>query len=149
MPIITHVETQGFNTVLERIRGHKISMSDSNRTDAAVAGAELAMELLIDDMVQGKHGIQWWNLPNRSSSPSETPAFQTGEMADEMQVIPNVEGAGTAALDATSRQAWFMEFGFTTRGASGVSFHIRPWMRPGIVKHREDIRAVMLKAMQK
>lgn len=144
MSIITTVETYGFGSVFDRIETHKRNMSPERRTRAAVAGAKLAKVLLTADMKVPKSGIQWPNLPRRSSSPAETPAYQSGDMASMMRV--NSIGDGVAELEAYSREAWFMEFGFMTRDGS---FHIRPWMAPGVQMHRGEIRAAMKAEMRR
>ena len=110
--------------------------------DAAYAGAEAAENLIASEMFDGKSGIQYSNLPNRSSSPTETPAVQSGELVERMEArrLPSTPTGGRAELVAEGKHAWWMELGWM--GSGGI-FHIRPFMRPGIAKHRAHIASVM------
>ena len=146
--IATYAETVGMGGVIDRFKLFAKGMSTGARTRAAVAGAKAAREFIQLDMRQNKSGIQWPDrppkrpMPRRSASPTETPAEQSGQLISSLDVVP--VGNGVAHLETDEKVAWFMEFGFTTKDGG---FHIRPWMRPVVDKHRDDIQAVMKKAM--
>ena len=145
--IITVAETTGFAGAYGRIARHKKMMSQVRLSDAALAGADMADKLISVGMDRPKSGIFWGNLPERSSSPSETPAVQSGELIGRMETrkLASRPGVGTAALEANSFHAVLMEFGFMTKDGG---FHIRPFMRPGIDKYRGAIHAAMRAEMR-
>lgn len=145
--IVTVAETTGFAGAYNRIARHKKMMSQARLSDAALAGADMADKLISIGMDRPKSGIHWTNLPERSSSPSETPAVQSGELIGRMETskMPGRPGVGKAALEARGSHAVFMEFGFMTKDGG---FHIRPFMRPGIDKYRGAIHAAMRAEMR-
>lgn len=150
--ISTYVETFGMNTAMQRFMLYKKAMNVSNLTDAAFAGAELARELVEESMGEPKTGISWPNrdgrMPNTSSSPSETPAEQTGELINSLEVhkLASINPyTGRASLESRHKHALLMEFGFTT---SDGGFHIRPWMRRTIDENRDEIQDEMRQVMR-
>ena len=144
----TAVEVVGMSAVYGRAQSHISAMSPARLASAALAGADKADDLISEEMDRPKSGRMWPNLIERSSSPAETPAVQSGELLARMKTykLPSYAGHGRAALDASSKQAAFMEFGFTTRDGG---FHIRPFMRPGVDKYRRQILAAMKGAMRR
>ena len=144
----TTVDVVGMSAVYDRARIHQTRMSPASLSAAALAGADRANELISEEMDRPKSGIKWPNLIERSSSPAETPAVQSGELLARMRTykMPSFAGHGRAALDASGKQAAFMEFGFTTRDGM---FHIRPFMRPGVDKYRRQILAAMRGGLRK
>jgi len=146
--VVTYAETFGMGSVIDRFKLFAKGMSGGARTRAAMAGAYKARELIEEDMARPKTGLQWPDrppdrkMPVRSSSPSETPASQGGQLLHKLTV--KQAGPGVAHLESGDKHAWWMEFGFTTKDGG---FHIRPWMRPIVDRNRSDIEAEMKRAM--
>lgn len=151
--ISTGTHTTGFGPVFARLAQHRKMRTPARLQRAAMAGAKTMQHLVTSEMLQSKSGIQWPGaqggkaMPSRSSSPSEMPAVQSAELIDSMEVhgLPSSMTEGVAALDANSKQAWFMEFGFMTKDGG---FHIRPFMRPGREKFDFEIRLAMRQEMR-
>ena len=61
-------------------------------TPAALSGAQAAADVLRDKLSGPGSGRQHPSLPNRSSSPGEYPAEQTGALRDSIAAEPAVEG---------------------------------------------------------
>ena len=138
--LVTSVESFGFGGVMDRIRGHKKRMSPANRSRAALRGAEVAMSLVTVDMARAKSGTWWHNLKRPSSASGEAPAIQSADLVNSFEA--HIIGPGTAAWDATAPHAQWLEFGWVQYNAPG-SFYIRPFMRPGVAKHRRAIKSAM------
>ena len=146
--LVTSVETYGMGGAMDRLRGYKKRMSPARLGNAAYAGAAMAESLIKAEMLSPKSGIQWPNLPNISSKSGEMPAVQSGELINKMNAerMASSPSVGVAKLEAKGKHAWWMELGFTTKDGG---FHIRPFMRPGIQKHRSKIIAAMKFEMMK
>jgi len=148
--INTTVEMFGLENVYTGIQRHIRSFSGPKLSDVALAGAEKARELIVAEMAIPKSGRQYVNrpdLPNRSAAKNEFPAIQTRELADNMKASKMLSrpGLGMAKLETTSQQAWWQEFGFTTKDGG---FHIHPFMRPGVDKNRGEIKDAMMAKME-
>ena len=147
MILHTTVSTDGMDNVLRRLEFHKRSRSKANLSDAALAGANKARELIINEMMMPKRGIFYgkpW-LPVTSSAPGEMPAVQTGELAFNMttEKMAGTPYSGQAKLEAHGRKAVWLEYG-TSKMPGG-----RPYMRTGVVKYRPAIIHAMKAAMPK
>jgi hypothetical protein len=146
--IFSTVETFGMNTVIESFKIYKQSMKQENLADAALAGADLAEELVKEDMRENKTGRTWPNLPRVSSREGETPAIQSLALHNSLftekmaSIAPNI---GRAKLETDHDHGLWMEYGFTTRDGA---FHSRPFMRPIVDQYRDDIRERMQEVMR-
>ncbi|RLA03949.1 MAG: hypothetical protein DRQ45_01845, partial [Gammaproteobacteria bacterium] len=150
MAINTTVEMFGLENVYTGIQRHIRSFSGPKLSDVALAGAEKARELIVAEMAIPKSGRQYKNrpdLPNRSAAKNEFPAIQTRELVDNMKASRMLSrpGLGMAKLETTSQQAWWQEFGFTTKDGK---VHMHPFMRPGVDKHMGEIKAAMRAKME-
>jgi hypothetical protein len=142
------METFGMNTPIERFKLYKRTMRQENLADAALAGADMAEELVKEDMRENKTGRTWPNLPRVSSAPGETPAIQSMELHNSLftEKMPSISPSiGRAKLETDHDHSLWMEYGFTTRDGA---FHSRPFMRPIVDQHRDDIQKRMREVMR-
>lgn len=136
------------NSALERFKVWKRAMNAENLSDAALAGADLAEELVKEDMRENKTGRTWPNLPRVSSREGETPAIQSLELHDSLftEKMPSMNPSiGRAKLETDSDHGLWMEYGFTTKDGG---FHQRPFMRPIVDQYRDDIMNRMRTVMR-
>jgi hypothetical protein len=146
--IFSTVETFGMNTAIESLKIYKQSMRQENLGDAALAGADLAEELVKEDMRENKTGRTWPALPRVSSREGETPAIQSLALHNSLfteklaSIAPHI---GRAKLETDHDHGLWMEYGFTTRDGA---FHSRPFMRPIVDQNRADIQARMRDVMR-
>ena len=146
--ILSTIETFGMNTAIESFKIYKQSMRQENLAEAALAGADLAEELVKEDMRENKTGRAFPHLPRVSSRDGETPAIQSLELHDSLftekltSIAPHI---GRAKLETDHDHGLWMEYGFTTRDGA---FHSRPFMRPIVDQNRADIQSRMQEVMR-
>ena len=130
---------------MDNLLGHNKRMSPANRTRAALRGAEVAASLVTLDMSTAKSGIWWRNLDKPSSKSGEMPAIQSADLVNSFET--HVIGVGAAAWEANMPYAFWLERGWVQLKDDKPVFHIRPFMKPGVDKHRRAIKAAMRAAM--
>ena len=136
------------NDAMDRFKFYKQAMRQENLADAALAGADMAEELVKEDMRENKTGRSWPTLPRVSSAEGETPAIQSLALHDSLftEKLPSISPSiGRAKLETDHDHGLWMEYGFTT---SDDAFHSRPFMRPIIDQNRGDIEDVMQDVMR-
>ena len=139
----TTVHSTGFAALLARINGHKKKFSPGNLKRAALAGAEEAEKLIVNEMQnEPKHGERYpypW-MPNVASreGTDDMPQVQLGELVSRFDTgnLPSSPSVGKASLENRSKHAIWMEFGWTDRGGNLLS---RPFMRTGVARYKDQI----------
>jgi HK97 gp10 family phage protein len=99
---------------------------------------------LVEQSSPTRSGIQYPDLPNRSSAPGEPPAYQSGRLAESIAVLSRatpaelVSTVGPRPQAFTSRAPYpvFLEFG--TRRMKP-----RPFMRPAVAAFRQKIKGAI------
>lgn len=105
--------------------------------EAAWRAAEAVQEWIVIEMDKAKNGVQWPNLPYRSSAPLEVPRSQFGDLAASVQVSEGKSTlmVGRAELSAGGKWAPYaaeLEFG-------SAKVLPRPFLRPGVDRNKSRI----------
>lgn len=136
----------GWAGVADRITNHRQHRSPERLQNNALRGAQLAKDLLIEDMSQPKSGDLYVGSRVPASVEGETPAMQSNELAEKTDAVRGEKrpGLGTAYLDSKGKHAIWMEFGWTT--ADG-QVHYRPFHRTFVAGRKDELIAEMQKGM--
>jgi hypothetical protein len=127
--------------MMARINPAGLAQLQARLTPRAVRAAQAAAEVLKVKLSGGGSGVQYFGLPNRSSSENEYPAEQSGDLAKSIQARASPGRPGFAEFGSIDGPAYAAVLHFKPPDAGG-----RPFMNDA--QHDRDIHAAILESMK-
>lgn len=120
-------------------------IADALNVNASVISSKISDQ--IDQSNNGRTGVKYPNLPNRSSAPGEPPAYQRGRLRNSIAIVKEATPTDLTADTGPRKEsfpdyyyAYVLEYGNRTG-----SLEQRPYMRPAADAARKHFRRSGLK----